>query len=309
MIISRSSVAVLCLIGCCSVGRADDKSAAALQEAIEQSANRFVEAYSKRDAKVVASLFTSEAEYVDGTGTVFHGRAAIEAEFAAAFDLDALGILTIEILSIRPVAPGVVVEEGVSTLRAADASSGVLSRTRYAATHVQQPDGSWLLASVRELETLPLTPHEHLASLSWLEGWWKEEVGGTSATTEWTWSEDENFLISHFTVHDKTGVPLKGSHRIGWDAERQQFRSWVFDSTGGSAEGWWVADEHGAWTVQMSGVDAEGVRLSSVLTFFRDGADGLVITQDQRVRGDVSLPAVTHRVVRQPPAPGERVAR
>lgn len=307
MFISRPLMAVLLLIGRGEAAKADELDAAALQTAIVQAADRYSDAFKDKDAGAIAELFTAEAEYVDATGTVFHGRKAIEAEFAASFAAGAGGLLGVEIISIRPIATGVVVEEGISKLRTDE--NAIPSLMRYTATHVRQPDGSWLLASVRELGPPPASPHDQLLSLAWLEGRWREEVGGTSTTTEWKRSNDGNFLISEFSVEDIQGVPLRGTHRIGWDAERKQFRSWVFDSSGGWAEGWWTPGDDGSWSVQLSGVDVAGARQASVLTYFRDGADGLVITQDQRIRGGVSLPAVTHRVLRQPPAPGKRAAR
>lgn len=300
-------VALVCLTSWAGMVNAEEGDASALQAAIEQAAKRFSKAFKDRDASALAAQFTPEAEYVDSSGTIFHGREAIAAEYASAFALHPPGELEIEILSIRPIAQGVVVEDGLSTFRAVE--GGLSTRTRYSATHVQQPDGSWLMASVRELAALRTTPHDHLKTLSWLQGGWREEVGGTSIATDWKWSEDGNFLISEFELRDVNGVSLKGTHRIGWDAERKQFRSWVFDSTGGSAEGWWTAGEDGIWSVQFSGVDAEGRRTASVLTYSHDVADGLVVTQDQRTLAGVRLPSITHRVVRQPPAPGAQATR
>lgn len=283
------------------MARAADVDPPALQASVQQAAERFAQAFRERDVPKLAALFTPEAEYVDSTGVIFHGRDAIAAEYAANFESNPPGELEIEILSIRPVTSGVVVEDGLSTFRP---TTGDLSAPiRYTATHVQQADGNWLLASVRELDVPALAPRDRLKALSWLEGAWSEEVGGTTVATEWKWSEDGNFLISEFSVRDLSGVSLKGTQRVGWDGERRQFRSWVFDSTGGSADGWWTAGEEGFWSIQLSGVDAEGKRLSSVLTYSHDGADGLVVTQDQRTLAGNPLPSITHRIVRQPPAP------
>lgn len=284
-----------------------DSDAAALQAVVEQAVERFSQAFKDRDPKALAELFTPEGEYVDTLGTVFHGRGVIEAEYASTFQVTPPGEIEVEIISIRPIAQGVFVEEGVATFHPTEEEA--VSRTRYAATHVKQTDGTWLLASLREWDSPDLTPHDRLKTLSWLEGAWREEVGGTSVRTEWKWSEDGNFLISEFSIRDSQGISLKGTQRIGWDGERRQFRSWVFDSTGGSAEGWWAEGNDGTWSVQLSGVDAHGARTSGMLTYFHDGGDGLVVTQEQRTRGGIHLPSITHRIVRQPPLPADRVER
>lgn len=269
---------------------------------VARSAEMFATAFKDRDAKSVAALFTLEAEYVDATGTVFHGRTAIEAEYGASFQVDPPGTLRIEVVSIRPVAAGVIVEDGISTFTAKE--GGATTRARYTATHVKQPDGTWLMASVRELEAGRMTHQDRLQKLSWLVGRWHEELDGGHVSTEWKWSEDGNFLLSDFSVRQSRDVNWKGTHRVGWDAERKQFRSWVFDSNGGTADGWWRMDLDGTWSVNLSGIDADGVRVSSTMKYVRDGADALIILQEQRVRGGESLAGSTHRVVRQPPAPG-----
>lgn len=297
----RLFLIIVCLVVLSASGSpAAEIDTAALQASIEKAASRYQEAFKARDAESLVKLFTPEAEYVDSSGTVFHGQAAIQAEFAASLANTPPGELKIEILSIRPIAQGLVVEEGVSTFHGT--ADGVASQVHYTATHVQQSDGTWLMASVRELGEPQVSPHDRLATLSWLIGAWREEIDGASITTEWKWSNDGNFLISEFSVHDAQGTPLQGTQRVGWDAERHQFRSWVFDSNGGTAAGWWAAGTDGTWSVQLNGTDAEGTRITGVLTYAHDG-DGLVITQDQRTRAGLKLPAVTHRVVHQPPVP------
>lgn len=284
---------------------AADPDAEALQKSVSEAADKFTAAFAKRDAKAIAALFTPQAEYVDSSGIVFHGREAIEKEFAASMELRPAGGVEVEIISIRPIADGVLIEEGVSTFRPKD--DGPESTTHYSATHVRQADGSWLLASVRELESGVATPHDRLKELAWLEGRWRQETDGTSVDTEWTWSEDGNFLIGEFTSLQAGGETMKGTHRVGWDGERGQFRSWVFSADGGSADGWWTPGTTGAWSVQLSGVDPLGARMSTKVTYERDGADALVISLGDRVLAGESLPGISNRVVRQPPEPGRKV--
>ncbi len=284
-----------------SSSSAAEPDPAALQKIVTDAADRFTKAFTARNASEIAALFTEEAEYIDGDETVFHGRTAIEAEYAATFAAETEGTIEIELISIRPVSAGVLVEYGLSRFQSKE-DAPVVER-RYTATHVQQPDGNWLLASVRELGTPVMTPHDRLKTLEWLVGRWREDVDGSVINTEWKWTEDGNFLLSEFSVKQLSESEWKGTHRVGWDTERQQFRSWVFDSAGGSAEGWWNEKEDGGWTVTITGVNADGVRVSSVLSYIGDGPDAIVVSQAQRVRGGVTLPGSTHRIVRQPPDP------
>jgi uncharacterized protein (TIGR02246 family) len=283
-------------------GFAEEQDPAELQAALAQTAEQYVKAFADRDSAALANLFTEEAEYIDEDGTVFHGREAIEAELAASFVINGPGTLEIEFLSLRPIAAGVLVEDGISTFT--PQGDGPKSQMRYAATHVKQDDGQWRIASVRELERGAQTPHDRLQDLAWLVGKWHEDVDDSIISSQWKWTEDGNVLISEYSVQ-QGGRNTSGTHRVGWDGERNQFRSWIFDATGGAAGGWWKVDEDDNWSVDLSGVDAEGVRISSTLIYTRDGADAMAISQVARARAGESLPDSTHRVVRQPPEPSE----
>lgn len=300
---SRSHLALLFSLGLLAgaSGRAaDTDDAKQLQALVAKAADQFEKLFGERDAKGLAALFTTKAEYVTSQGTVFHGRDAIQAEYTASFAQNNPGKLAVNINSIRPIAEGVIVEEGVSVFTPAD--GGAIERTSYSAMHVKQSDGTWLLASIRELDDEQASPHERLKDLAWLIGEWREEVDGTSINTKWDWSKDGNYLVSEFTVKQARDRGWHGTHRIGWDAERKQFRSWIFESSGGTGDGSWSADDAG-WTVSMNTVNVMGVRSSSLLHYQPDGKDAIVVTQSQRVRAGVNLPGSEHRVVRQPPVP------
>lgn len=291
-------------IGVCSTGAASAAplDAATAEKVVAESTSKYTELFARQDAAAMAALFTPEAEYVDSDGTVFHGREVIQAELAATFAEQPKGTLEIEVVSIRPIADGVIVEEGGSTFRPED--DGPIVQSRYVALHARQADGTWLLAGVRELAAAELTPHERLKSLTWLVGDWREEVAGGITKTSWKWSDDGVALLAAFTVRDAEGEARSGTHRVGWDAERKQFRSWIFDSTGGFADGWWSPGVDGTWSVRLIGVDADGERITATLTYAGDGPDKLTISQHDRTRGGEGLPAVETRVVRAPPVPG-----
>jgi len=272
-----------------------------LQQIVESSGEKFKKAFANRDPQALAALFTPEAEYVDSSGVVFHGRDAIEAEYIAAFEINRPGTLELELLSIRPVAEGVVVEDGLSTFTPND--PGPSSQMRYTVTHVKQADGSWLMASVRELESPVVTPHDRLLALEWLIGKWRDETDGQVVETEWKWSESGNFLEGAFRIRELDQPVMEGTHRVGWDAQQKQFRSWIFLSSGNFASGLWTTDEDDNWTLQLSGVTTDGASSAALMTYIRDGDDALGVYQSQRTLGGQPLPSRSIRVVRQPPPP------
>ncbi len=118
---------------------AADPEAAALAKVVDASVAAYAKAMSGNDATAVGALFTAEGEYVDSDGVIFHGRKAIEGEFAAVIKVRPQGQVAIEVISIRPIGAGLVVEDGVSTFTPEGEEPA--SRTRYSAVHARQPDG------------------------------------------------------------------------------------------------------------------------------------------------------------------------
>ncbi|OYW12520.1 MAG: hypothetical protein B7Z55_18210, partial [Planctomycetales bacterium 12-60-4] len=273
---------------------AADFDPAKLEQIVSSSAEKYVEAFQERDSKKLAALFTEAAVYIDGDGAVFHGREAIQAEYEAYFESASKGELKLELTVIRPIADNVIIEEGVSEFLPED--DGPVSLTRYAATHVQQKDGEWLIAGVRELAPAEMTNHERLKALQWLIGSWNEEVPGRVITTEWTWSADGSYLIARFSMMTEDGTGRAGTHRVGWDAQRKQFRSWVFDAEGSFAEGTW-ADRDGGWEITLAATLASGESATGVLRYERDGEDAMIVSQLRRVAGGESVPDTETRVV------------
>lgn len=303
----RVAVFVAYLSICTQSLLAADPTPAELQKMVSKSVEQYSKAFESRDAKAVAAQFTNEAEYVDANGAVFHGRKVIQAELEASFSQGSQGTLRVEVTSIRPIAAGVVVEEGLSTFTPKD--DGPAQRTRYSAMHTREQDGSWLIASIRELDSAEITPHERLKELSWLEGKWREEGGNSVVKTTWKWSDDGNFLMSEFIVVAGGAESMKGTHRVGWDAERQQFRSWIFDASGGYIEGWWTSAGGDSWSIQLSGVTPGGIRRSGIMTYTPDGKNAITVTQEKRIQAGINLPDVTHRIVRDVPELEKRVSR
>ena len=71
------------------------------EAAITKTAEAFVEAFQKGDAKAVASFWTPDGDYVDPTGRVLNGRPAIEKDFADLFAQNKGLKLRIEVASLK----------------------------------------------------------------------------------------------------------------------------------------------------------------------------------------------------------------
>src|SRR5262249_22779167 len=111
-------------------GEAEDK------EAISKSAEAFVEAFHKGDAKAVAAFWTSDGDYTDQAGKHLKGREAIEKAFQRFFAENKDVKVRIIGESLRFVTPDVAIEDGTTEVFSPDGAPP--SRARYTIVHVRK---------------------------------------------------------------------------------------------------------------------------------------------------------------------------
>ena len=275
--------------------KADDK-------AIRDSADAFSKAYNGHDAKAIAQLFALRAEVTDESGNVIKGREAIEQDFAQTFTNFPESTIEIEIGSIRFLTPNIAVEEGI--VRGQPVPDQAINVSGYIAVHVKV-DGHWVLASVSDYEVpAELTAQDHLQELAWLVGDWIEESHDSAIKTSCRWDESGNFLIQDFAVHVPGGAAASGSMRIGWDAMRGQFKSWMFNADGGYAEGLWTRDGD-SWMVKSHGVNSKGEVTSATSVYRYVDSDTMIWQAYDRIVGGTHKERSPEFIVkRHAPQPG-----
>jgi len=253
-------LAMLCFNGYgAAIALADQ---AADEAAIRANADKYVEAYNRRDSKTMASMWSPEAVYQDpSTGEGVVGREAIAKQldyvFAGAEDAK----LAVSIEAIDFLSPNVAVEKGIADVTY---SKGDPEKTEYTAVHVKR-DGQWLLDRVSEVErpTPPPSHYEQLKELEWMVGSWIDEAEGTTIQTDCDWTKNKNFLTRSFAVMIGGRVDMSGMQIIGWDPAAKQIRSWVFDSDGTFAEGKWTRNDN-SWSIAQVGTLPDGKKSSAV---------------------------------------------
>ncbi len=270
-------------------------------ERLGKAAERFVEAFNQKDAAVIAALFLPHGEIISGSGETYSGREAIEAHYAELFAAEMVPLVALEANSVRLVAPGVVVEDGVIHLTTSDDEP--VTSVAYSATHSKQPDGSWLIATSRD-QPIVTAPSERLKPLHWLVGEWTlESEDGLRVDLVLDLDDGGNFLLGESLVTDAGGDSQSTHLRIGWNPATASIYWWNFDSSGGFTSGPW-ARNGSDWTMATTGftADAEANSATQTLTRLRD--DSMDWTARDRLLGDETLPDITHRYVRRAPDPG-----
>lgn len=273
------------------------------EEAIHQADNAFVTAYEQGDAPTIASLFTVDAEYVDESGNVFQGRKAIEESLKEFFAENPDCRLEMNIDSMRFISPGVVIEDGHTTVSGAESTASIDSR--YTTVYVRS-EGKWLAASVRN--HAPKGRREHctqLQQLQWLLGDWVDEGDDAVVKFSCEAADRGNFLLRSFRILIAGQEAMSGTQRIGWDPVTGKLRAWCFDSEGGFCDGQWHHDsEDNSWTLKTVGVTADGQTASSTSIYtLVDEHTMTWQSVDHEIAGVRQPDSEVFTIVRKPPAP------
>ena len=229
-----------------------DQSAPATQ-AMSDLAKNYVAAYNKGDAKAVASFFAEDAEYIDEDGQLTKGRDEIEKLLATAFQDNPGAKLDIAVDEVRQITPDVVISGGVATVTP---ENGAAEATRYELIRVKKGD-QWQISHLTETSAPAPDAYSQLQALEWLVGTWQDKTGDQTIETKINWAASKNFLTRTFKVQGAGQDETDGWEIIGWDPDRQQIRSWIFDSNGGFGESTWSNDgEH--WLIKASNTLPDG---------------------------------------------------
>jgi uncharacterized protein (TIGR02246 family) len=280
-----------------------DESATESVQAVTQG---LVEAFNKKDAPAVASLFLDDAELIDEVGTIHQGRQEIQDLLSLFFETFSDTQMALEIESIRQVGP-LIIEDGTRILFSSQAGKPqeVTAAIRYTAVLVSTDEG-WRFASVRDFhDVLPVTSGEMLQPLEWLIGHWVNEGTDGRVKISYQWSEDKNFILGEFVMQREGETASKSSQRIAWDPILAKPRSWLFDSDGGFSEAQWTSIDEG-WIVQSSAVLPDGQSGSAIVKIKMLDDSRFVLAGSNRIVGDLLEDDYEITVVRRPPVAGKQ---
>jgi uncharacterized protein (TIGR02246 family) len=264
--------------------------------AIEAASQSYIAAYNARDVAKLVSLWAPKGVYLSRTsGDQIVGREAMTAEFTAVFESENLPTLAATIESIDLISPNVALERGIATV--ARSESDVVE-TDYRVVYVKQ-DGAWLIDRVTEDEIIVRpSNYERLKDLEFLVGQWVDAGDGINIEIDCKWTENQNYLSRTYTVSSEQGTESSGLQIIGWDANQELIRSWLFDSDGGFISGTWTQRDD-RWVVQSVATLADGGR-GSFASVFRPTDDGNYSWQkiNRVVEGQI-LPNVDEIIVQR----------
>ena len=273
---------------------------------IRSAGESFVKAFCSANADEVAAHFTPTAEYLDEHGKVFEGRDQIAGLMKSIFENNEGCHLELQTDSIRIVNPGLAIEDGTTILTPPGAQGDdeeTCTIGGYTAVHVKT-DGKWLIASLRELPvTINRSHRSQLRQLAWLQGDWVDESDESVVLFSCELADRGNFLVRKFVIHVEGQETMNGTQRVGWDPLTGKLKSWIFDSEGGYAEGYWYRDDD-TWMLKVTGVTADGEPASSTSVYTRVNSDTIVWQSIDHEVGGIKLPDTEEvTIVRRAPTP------
>lgn len=254
-------------------------------------------AYAKADVAALAGFFTEDAEYTSDDGRNFSGRAAIEACLRDAFRNNKGAKLSINVDSVKPLSPEVLVEKGSTTVVS---KTGGEVEALYTAIHVKKDD-KWRISQLIETPMPGITPNDRLAELAWLVGEWEEadKEAGVTIRSRYQWARGGSFITRNVTVKRGDDPVFEGWQIIGWDPVAEGIRSWTFDDAGGYSEGNWKREGQ-RWLARETGYAADGSRTSADQTITKTGDDRFFWESGNRTLDGDPLPTIgrieIHRV-------------
>lgn len=273
----------------------DDASTDNEQAAIRQAAAKFVDAFNHKKAKALAALWTENGDYIDESGQVFTGRAAIEQEYRAFFKQHKGIKMKLAIDSLRLLSPDAAIEDGRIILDPQPAGAPAISK--YTTVHVKV-DGKWLMSTVRDMRVETPSAYRNLADLDWLIGTWTAEEHGAKAEFVCRWIANKSFVERRYKVthHDKS--THSGVEIIGYNPQNGRIQSWHFHSDGGHAVGVWSPLKNG-WQSEVHGISGAGASTSAVnqLVPLDDGA--YVWQSINRSSGGTEVPDTDEVILRR----------
>ena len=289
--VGRLSMAVVLVTAAVAAVRGESPAANPLVDELKKASAAYVEAFNRRDYAALADQWTARAELVEGAARL-RGRDTIVASIRAWRERHPAASLAIQIQEVEPVAEPIARISGLMRFTKQPGATPVESR--FTALRVKEGT-TWRLAESR------VTP-AHVAALDelgWLLGTWQAEVP-ERATIRITYEE----ALGGYAIIGRTTItpqPGKAAPRpdgfealevIHADRDAGLIRSWVFDSTGARADGFFEFDGTSFEKV-MSGTPSDAVRgrRANWVQVIAPAGDGKVTTHMiERTIDGVGLP-------------------
>ena len=251
-----------------------DTPAPAIDEVLQQASAAYAEAINARDYKALAEQWTLGAQLVEG-GSLVQGRERIAASIREWLQQHPQATVKIRLTDSQPLGPTLARVRGIIEFTRKPGEKSLESR--FESLRVMD-DGQWRLAESH------VTPSQvaALEELGWLMGTWlaSDEENSTSIEASFEKILGGHAILGRTKIKPKSGPVIDAIDMIHADTDSGTVRSWVFDSTGARAEGFFETDG-ASFNRSFTGTTADGVadRVAEWVQVLTPMGDGKLMLQ------------------------------
>ncbi|QDU61830.1 SnoaL-like domain protein [Planctomycetes bacterium Pan216] len=231
-------------------------------ETVRKHLTSYVDAYNAKDVDKLMEHWHDDGVHTDADGGKTVGKEALAARLKTLFKAQGDAKLDLMVTSVSAPVADVLISDGIAMV---SVNGRPHMEGHFSAVWAKGTDGTWKLASVRELPgsgSDSETPNE-VGALAWMVGNWSGEDGKMTARLWCHWSINGHFLIRRFSMYYDGQKVMEGLELIGWDAAEEEIHSWSFDSEGGVTQGVWK-NRDDAWHVNAHASLASGDKASAI---------------------------------------------
>ncbi len=230
---------------------------------IRQLIMDLIAAVNSGSAEKAASLWNSDAIFLDQFGEQWKGKAAIQARFDQVLKERPPAEISLHPEKVKLLAPNAALVVGEVSRKT---TTSHMPQTRFSLV-LTKVNGAWLIDEATETAIQEISAADHLREVEWLVGKWQCEGGPENLVTlDIQWGSNHNFILSKCTKQ-KNGTAEVDRQIIGWDVRTGKIVSWHFDCNGGYGYGKWSQDGKDSWTVDFAGVSPSGKNTRGINVF------------------------------------------
>lgn len=261
-------------------------SAIALE--IRQADEAYVKARNARDFKTLGEQWTLRGE-LEEDGKTVRGREGIVAfvkEFARVHPTSRMSLVVEE---VKPLGDALAQVTGKIRMTESELDRARWYTCRFESLRVKE-EGVWRIAKSK----VEQVPDASLNDLTWLEGNWKaaDKATGQEVRAAFEKTHGGKLMLGRMETTGKDGKKVEVLQVLQADPREGVIRCWLFESTGGRAEG--IMEHDGAtFNTNLEGVPPAallGDRAQSVQVLTPTGAEGFTWHVIERVIDGARVP-------------------
>jgi uncharacterized protein (TIGR02246 family) len=252
-----------------------------LFEAYEQAVN-------KHDTKAVAQFWQEDGTYESkSTKVKAQGPAEVAALYEKLFKADPKCEVSIEVKKLRMLGVAAIFDCTVAVKH----THGEVTHSELNGAALHEGN-SWQIVQVVETDVpAPDSAAGQFRDLAWLVGKWSDDTSTGRVVNQFVWTSGRSFLARNYRQESQGNVVREGTQIIGWDAEHQCLRCWLFDGDGTFGEGLVVREAPNKWVIKLALKLADGRRGSLSQLVERAGHGTLKLQITEREVDGQALPS------------------